>query len=140
LPTDATFAGCLRFHPEDIGAAAVDALATLLSGGQVPAEVVTSPGFEVVSPAEAGAGTSASSDCLEPGVYEEILDVASRPEGIAEMATSDRDRIASALESLALTDEAAQNSELLFVDARRSGEGGPFNGIASGQVAFPVCE
>jgi hypothetical protein len=48
LPTMAEFAGCLRLGWDDVGAAAVDAIATLRAGGQVPAEIVANPTVEVV--------------------------------------------------------------------------------------------
>jgi hypothetical protein len=48
LPTIPEFAGCLRLGYEDVGAAAVDAIASLRAGGQVPAEIVANPSVEVV--------------------------------------------------------------------------------------------
>ena len=43
-----TRAGCVRLGYEDIGVAAVEAIATLRAGGQVPAETVSNPTVEVV--------------------------------------------------------------------------------------------
>ena len=49
LPSDERFAGCLDLGYEDVGAAAVDVIARLSTGGQVPAEIVVGPTIEVVS-------------------------------------------------------------------------------------------
>jgi hypothetical protein len=48
LPTDERFAGCLNLGYEDVGAAAVDVVARLITGGEVPAEVAVGPTIEVV--------------------------------------------------------------------------------------------
>jgi len=49
LPVDPRFAGCLDLGYEDVGTAAVDVIARLSTGGQVPAEIVVGPTIEVVS-------------------------------------------------------------------------------------------
>jgi hypothetical protein len=48
LPSDEWFAGCMRVDYEPIGTAAAEAVVTVLMGGDVPAEIVVQPAFEVV--------------------------------------------------------------------------------------------
>jgi hypothetical protein len=50
LPTGPEFAGCLRYGNEEVGVAAVDVIATLVTGGQVAAEIAAGPTIEVVTP------------------------------------------------------------------------------------------
>jgi hypothetical protein len=49
LPTDVWFAGCTRLDFGDVGAAGANAVAKVLTGGEVPAEILSSPGVEIVT-------------------------------------------------------------------------------------------
>jgi hypothetical protein len=49
VPNDETFAGCIDLDYEVVGAAAVDAVASILAGVEGPAEIVANPTVEVVA-------------------------------------------------------------------------------------------
>jgi hypothetical protein len=49
VPTDGTFAGCIDLDYEVVGAAAVDAVASILAGVDGPEEIVANPTVEVVT-------------------------------------------------------------------------------------------
>jgi hypothetical protein len=49
LPTDETFAGCIKLGYDVVGTAAVDAVASILAGAATAAEIVANPSVEVVA-------------------------------------------------------------------------------------------
>jgi hypothetical protein len=49
LPTDETFAGCIKLGYDVVGTAAVDAVASILAGTATAAEIVANPSVEVVA-------------------------------------------------------------------------------------------